>query len=159
MKKTEKIVAAIVLMALGIMFMILKNNFIGILMTIAGASLIILGIVDIVNRTIPPAVVKIVSGLLVIVCGWAVVEAVLYILSGILLVFGILMLYEKIKKRVRCATVWQTVIEYATAVICIAIGILLLFHQTSLVNFILLVCGLLTLLEGGVVLFLAFTED
>ena len=159
MKRTEKLISAFLLMTLGVMFMLLKDDFIGILMTVVGGALLVLGVVDIFQQSIPLAIVKLVSGLLVIVCGWAVVEAVLYILSGLLLTIGLLMLYDKLKRRVRCATVWLTALEYATAGICIGIGVLLLFHQTALMNVIFIVCGLLALIEGGILLFFAITEE
>ncbi len=159
MKKTEKIISAFLLMALGITFILLKDNFIGILMTVVGGSLIVFGVVDIVNRAFPFAVIKTVSGILLIVCGWAIVEAVLYILSGVLLIFGILLLYDKIKNQPRCSTVWQGILFYATPTVCIIIGTLLLFHRSTMVDFIFIVSGILIVAEGGVLLFNAFSEE
>ena len=159
MKKSEKIISAVLMMVLGIMFIILKDKFIGLLMTVLGISLIVLGVVDIVEKCIPPAVVKIVSGVLVIICGWVVVEAVLYILAGVLLVFGIWLLYYKIKNRIRGENFWRAVLEYATPAICIAIGILLLFHRGAVVNFIFIISGILTFIEGGLMLFNGITEE
>ncbi len=159
MKQSEKVITALLLMALGVMFIILKDNFIGILMTVVGASLIVLGIVDIIGGNYPQAIVKIVSGLLLVICGWVIVEAVLYVLSGILLIFGLLLLYDKIRNRICRSTLWQTVLEYATPVICIVIGVLLLFHRESFVNLVFIVSGILLALEGGVVLLSAFADE
>lgn len=159
MKKSEKIISAVLMMVLGIMFIILKDKFIGLLMTVAGISLIVLGVVDIVENSIPPAVIKIVSGILVILCGWVVVEAVLYILAGVLLVFGILLLYDEIKNKGGCDTLWQTLLQYAVPVICIAIGVLLLFHRGEMMEIVLIISGCLIFVEGGIVLFNALTEE
>lgn len=159
MKKSEKILAALFTMALGILFIVLKGSFISILMTVIGAGLILLGVVDLVNKLVPPAVIKIVSGVLVIVCGWVIVKAVLYLLAGVLLIFGILVLYDKLKNNVRGCNLWQTLIEYATPTICIAIGILLLFHSGAVVNFVFIASGCLAILEGGVMLLDALTND
>ncbi len=159
MKKSEKLITALVLMALGVLFIILKDNFIGILMTVAGVSLIVLGIVDVINGGLPQAIVKIVSGLLLIICGWAVVEAVLYILSGILLIFGMLWLYDKIKNGTSCSALWQTVLEYVMPSVCIAIGFLLLFHRSGAVGLILTLCGILAIIEGAILLIDAFMEE
>lgn len=139
-------------MIFGILLMVMQDNFIGLLMTIAGLALIVLGVVDIVQHFIPPAVVKIVSGVLVIVCGWALLEAVLYIVSALLLIAGILLLYDKIRKRVHCDVLWQTILEYALPSVCIVIGILLLFHQAVAVEIIFIISGLLTLIEGALLL-------
>ena len=159
MKKSEKIISAVLMMVLGIMFIILKDKFIGLLMTVAGISLIVLGVVDIVENSIPPAVIKIVSGILVILCGWVVVEAVLYILAGVLLVFGILLLYDEIKNQTGCDTLWQTLLQYAVPVICIAIGVVLLFHRGEMMDIVLIISGCLIFVEGGILLFNALIEE
>ena len=159
MKKSEKIIAAICTMVFGVMLCILKNNFIGILMTVAGVSLIVLGIADIVNRLVPPAVIKIVAGAFIIFCGWVVVEAVLYILAAAALIFGVLLLYDKIKHKICCSTPLLTALEYAIPALCIVIGILLLFHRGAAANLILILCGLLTVCAGGIFLFGALTEE
>ena len=146
-------------MVFGILLIIMQDNFIGILMTIAGICLIVLGVVDIFQRFIPPAVIKIVSGILIIVCGWVLVEAILYVIAALLLIAGILLLYDKIRKGVLCDTVWQTVLEYALPSVCIVIGALLLFHQAFAVEIIFIISGSLTLIEGGLLLIEAFKEE
>ena len=159
MKRSEKIITAILTMIFGILLITMQDNFIGILMTIGGICLIVLGAVDIFQRWIPPAVVKIVSGILIIVCGWILVEAVLYVVAALLLIVGILLLYDKIRKRVTCHTPWQTVLEYTMPCICILIGALLLFHQAFALEIIFIITGSLTLIEGGLLLIEAFEEE
>ena len=152
MKKSEKIVSAVLMMVLGIMFIILKDKFIGLLMTVAGISLIVLGATDLVENLVPPAVIKIISGILVILCGWVVVEAVLYILAGALLVLGILLLYDQIKNGESCERLWQTLLRYAVPILCIVIGTLFLFNQGNSVNWVFIVSGSVTVIEGGLLL-------
>ena len=159
MKKTERIIAAVLTMVVGILLIAMQDKFIGLLMSIAGACLIVLGVVDLCHRYVPPAVVKIVSGVLIIVCGWILVEAVLYIVSAMLLIAGILVLYDKIKKRVRCDTLFKTILEYALPAMFIAIGCLLLFHQAFALEIIFVVVGCLTLIEGSILLLEAFDEE
>ena len=159
MKKTEKIIAAVLTMVVGVLLIVLKDNFIGILMTVAGACLVALGIADICNKLIPTAVLKIAVGVLIAVCGWIVVEAVLYIVSAILLAAGIYLIYDRIKRRISCVTVWKFIYEYALSAVCIVIGALLLFHRGNAVNFIFIFSGILTVIEGGVLLAGVFTEN
>ena len=159
MKKSEKIIAAILTMAVGVLLIVLQNNFIGLLMTIAGVCLIVFGALDIFHREIPPAVVKIVTGVLIIVCGWALIEAVLYIVAALLLIAGILLLYDKIKKKVVCDTLLFTALEYAVPSLFILIGFLLLFHQAVAIEIIFVFSGILTLIEGGVLLANALLEE
>ena len=159
MKKTERIIAAVLTMVVGVLLIAMQDKFIGLLMSIAGACLIVLGVVDLCHRYVPPAVVKMVSGVLIIVCGWVLVEAVLYIVSAMLLIAGILVLYDKIKKRVRCDTVFKTVLEYVMPSMFILIGGVLLFHQAFALEIIFVITGILTLLDGGILLLEAFEEE
>lgn len=159
MKKTEKIIAAILTMAVGILLIAMQDKFIGLLMSIAGTCLIVLGVVDLFHRYVPPAVIKMVAGALIIICGWVLVEAVLYIVSAMLLIAGILLLYDKIKKRVRCDTMFKTVLEYALPSIFIVIGGVLLFHQAFAMEIIFVITGILTLFDGGILLLEAFEEE
>ena len=159
MKKTEKIIAAVCTVAFGVLLIVLKDNFIGILMTVAGLCLIALGIADFANRLIPPAIIKTVVGAFVIFCGWVVVEAVLYILAAALLIFGILLLYDKIKHKISCYSALGIVIEYALPALCIAVGILLLFHGGTASNFIFVLSGLLTVLIGAILMLDAISQE
>ena len=158
MKKSERIIAAVLIMLFGILLIAIKDNFIGILMTVGGVFLIALGVVDIVQSLIPPAVIKMVVGVLVIVCGWAAVHAVLYVVSALLLIAGILLLYDKIKNGVNGCTLVHTICEYAVPAVCILMGILLFFHSSKAVNVIFISVGILGVVEGGLVLFGAFNE-
>ena len=85
MKKSEKIIAACLMIAVGILLIVLKDDMISILMSIIGVGLIVLGIMDLVSRQIPTGVVKLVCGVFIIVCGWVIVKAVLYVLAAVLL--------------------------------------------------------------------------
>ena len=159
MRKTEKLISALLTIALGILLIVLKGGIISIMMTVLGVALIVFGVIDLVNRLIPPAVVKIVLGVVIVVCGWAIVTAVLYLLAACLIVAGILLLYEKIKSRVSCSTLWLTVCEYALPTILLLIGALLLFNQGNTVKWVFIISGIFTVLEGGLLLVSTLSED
>ena len=93
MKKTEKIISALLTIALGVLLIVLKGNVISILMTVLGLGLITFGVFDFFHNLVPPAVIKTVIGAIVILCGWVIVEAVLYVLAAALFIVGILLLY------------------------------------------------------------------
>lgn len=159
MKKTEKIISALLTIALGVLLITLRGKFISILMTVFGLGLIAFAVLDLCNRLVPPAVIKAVIGVVVILCGWTIIEAVLYILAAILLVAGILLLYEKIKNRTRCNALWQTVCQYAVPALFIVIGLLFLFNQGNTVQWVFIVSGIFTIAEGGFLLANAIVED
>lgn len=159
MKKTEKIIAAVSAIALGVLLIVLQGQIISILMTVLGVVLIALGVMDLINKLIPPAVVKLVAGLLVVVCGWVIVSAVLYVVAAGLIIAGILLLYEKIKCHVQCTMLWQTICQYAKPAVFLIIGLLLLFHQGETVSWVFVVSGICTVLEGGLLLVDAIIDD
>lgn len=152
MTKTQKILSAVFTLLLGVMLIILRSEVISIAMTVLGVGCIALGFFDLIQKLIPPAVIKLVVGVIIIICGWVIVSAVLYILAGLLLIVGVLFLYEKIKNRVRCQTWYYTLCEYAVPILCIIIGTLLLFNQGNTVNWVFVVSGSVTVLEGALLL-------
>lgn len=159
MKRTEKIFSALLTIALGVLLIVLQGDVISILMTVLGIGLLSFGIMDIYNKLVPPAVVKFVVGVVVILCGWVIVEAVLYVVASLLLIAGILLLYEKIKNKIVCNVVWQTICEYAAPAICIVIGGLLLFNQGNTVSWVFIFSGSFTVIEGGLLFVNAVVGD
>lgn len=159
MKKTEKIIAAVCTVAFGVLLIVLKDNFIGILMTVAGLCLIALGVADFVNRLAALAIIKIIAGAFVIFCGWVVVEAVLYILAAALIVFGILLLYYKIKHKSPCVHIFEILLDYVLPSLCIAVGILLLFHDGIAADFIFVLSGILIILIGAILMLDAIADE
>ncbi len=152
MTKTEKLILALGVMVLGILFILLQDKFIGILMTAVGVCLIALGVADLFKGQIAQAVIKLVSGVLLVVCGWTLVEGVLYILSAGLLIFGILALYDKIKNGCLRETIWDILLAFALPALAVAIGLLLLFQALIDVGVLLILSGVLLLVAGGIIL-------
>ena len=159
MKRSEKIIAAVLTMIIGVLLMVLKGKFIGVVAVVAGVSLIVLGLVDLFGDGVAPAVVKMVVGLMIIICGFAVIRAVVYVVSAVLLIAGILLLYDKLKNGTRCIEMPKKICEIALPSVCILIGVLLLFHNVKMMNMLLMLCGVLSLLAGGLILFNALGED
>ncbi|MBO5240100.1 MAG: DUF308 domain-containing protein [Clostridia bacterium] len=159
MKRTEKIVLALLTISFGVLLIVLKGGIISILMTVLGVGLIAFGLVDLLNRTFPPAVIKTVIGAIVILCGWVIVKAVLYVLAAALLIVGILLLYEKIKSKTVCPALWQTICEYAVPVVFLLIGLCLLFNQGNTVEWVFILSGSFTIVEGGLLLVNGLYQD
>lgn len=159
MKKTEKIVTALVTIAVGMLLIFLRGDLIKIVMTVLGLGLIALGVIHLFEKQIPLAVIKLAGGVLIIVCGLTVVGIVLYILAVALVVCGILLLYEKIKSRSCQKNTFSHLSQYVTAIFFIVVGLLLFFNQSNTVEWIFIVSGVLTIGEGGVLLFSALIDD
>ncbi|MBE5745465.1 MAG: hypothetical protein E7355_04960 [Clostridiales bacterium] len=159
MKKTEKIVFAALMVALGVLLIAFQESVVKIAVSAIGILLIALGVIDAINRSFPSAIVKAISGVVVILFGVFAVRAVLYLLAGVLLIAGILILYEGIKSRDYCVSVLQKVVTYLLPVVCILIGILLLFNGGGSVTWVFVVGGILVVVEGGLLLVDALVGD
>ena len=159
MKKTEKIITALLTIALGVLLIVLRGKLVSILMTVLGVGLIAFGVMDLFDRLFPPAVIKLVVGLVVILCGWVIVGAVLYVVAALLIIAGILLLYEKIRSKDTCSSLFYTLCEYAIPAVFLVIGTLFLFNQGNTVSWVFLLGGAFTIVEGGLLLVGAFSSD
>ena len=159
MKKSEKIIAALATIAIGILVIILRGGLIKIVTSVLGVGLIVYGILDLIHHKVPPAIVKLVAGVIVLVCGLAVVEIVLYLIAAFLLIVGILSFYDKYKEKRGCKNWKEALYVYTMPALCLIMGILLLFNQGATVDWIFVVCGILSVIEGGMWLINALAND
>ena len=159
MKKTDKIITALLTIALGVLLIVLRGKIVSILMTVLGFALVSFGVMDLFSRLFPPAVIKIVIGFVIVLCGWVIVEAVLYVVSALLIIAGVLLLYEKIRFRKICATLLVTLCEYAVPAVLLVIGTLLLFNNGGMAKWVYYFSGTFTVLAGGLLLVGAFFND
>lgn len=159
MKISEKWIAAILTILIGVLFIVMKSGVIGVAMTVLGAVLIVLGLLDLLQKEIPPAVVKIVIGALIILFGWTITSAVLYIVAALALIYGVLLLYQLVKSRKKGSCLLDTLLGYAVPVLFIVIGLLLFFNQGGTLNWVFIVAGIFTVIEGGLMLIDAINKD
>lgn len=146
--KNSKLIEAVITILLGVLCITLKGQIISIALTILGVVLIVLGILDIVNSVLNMGIIKIVVGAVVIVFGWAFVTVALYVIGVLLILYGLLALVNKIKARVHYTNVVSTVISYSVQVVSIIIGLFLLFNQGGTVNWVFIVAGIFSIIEG-----------
>lgn len=158
MKISEKWIASILTILLGVMFIVMKSGVIGITMTVLGTVLIVLGLIDLLQREIPTAVVKLVIGVLIIVFGWTIASAVIYIVAALVLIYGILLLYQLLKMRKKGSCLLDTLLGYAVPVLFIVIGLLLFFNQGGTLDWVFIVAGVFTVIDGGLMLIEAINK-
>lgn len=159
MSRSDKIITAVLTIILGLLFIILKGEIIGITMTVLGVGLIISAVIDAVHRLYTVAIVKAVVGILIIIFGWVLVSAVLYIFAALLLIYGIVILCYMVKCRFRGFTKTDTVLKYLEPSLCIVIAVFLLFNQGGTINWIFIVVGIALILEGIIAFVNSFTKS
>ena len=157
-KKSDKLVYAILTIVLGILFIVFKNDIIGIAMTILGVALIISAILDLVHKQIAPCVIKAVVGVVIIVFGWTLMSAALYVMAALVLIYGILLLYQTIKNYKEIPEISDKVLSFVKPILLTAIGICLLFNQGGTIAWVFILSGVFFIVEGIISLIQYFKE-
>lgn len=141
---TSNIFNCIVYAVIGVLLVILKGGSLNILMTVAGALLIVLGVIDIIGKDLVKGVIQAGIGLAIIVCGWLIVDLVLLVFGILLIVKGVLDLLKVLKKGL---------MAMLPALVTIVIGVLLVVAKFALVDTICLIVGIIFIINAVLMLF------
>ena len=155
---SDKLIEGALTILLGILFLILQGEVIKVAMTILGAVLIVMAVLDLLDHQTFPAIVKAVFGVVVLIFGLALTTAALYVLAAVLLIWGIYELYAKLKIHLKGNSVGLTVMLYIAPILNIVLGLLLLFNQSGTVAWIFIVVGVLLIIDGVMLLCDAFSK-
>ncbi len=149
MRKTEKLIASIVAIALGILLIILKGATVQLITSIFAVLLLVLGIMDFVAGEGQVATLKCVGGIFILAFSWLILSAVLYALAAVLLVASVWWVYELWKTSCVRSFGYHFLLMYARPFFLALIGVFLLFHQAEGREWVFMVAGGLTVLEGA----------
>ena len=130
---------------IGLFLVITKAGSLSILMTVIGALFIIVGVLDIVNKgDLTKAIVELVIGVAIIVCGWLIVDIVLLVFGIFLIIRGAIDVINNYKSGIGALL---------SPIVCIVIGILLVIAKWALMDTMCLVAGIIFLINAVLVLF------
>ncbi len=149
MRKTEKLIASIVAIALGILLIILKGTTVQLITSIFAVLLLVLGIMDFVAGEGQIATLKCVAGIFILAFSWLILSTVLYILAAMLLVASVWWVYELWKTSCVRSFGYHFLLLYARPLFLAMIGAFLLFHQGEGREWVFIVAGVLTIFEGA----------
>lgn len=147
MKVSSKIYSAIISIAVGLMFIILKDDIIGIALTLVGIGAVIMAIVDFVNRQIQSGVIKAIIGVAVLVLGWVFVDIAIYIIAGALIALGISQIITAVRLSA-FGNILQKVFMFIKPVATLVAGLCLFFNKGGTMDWIFILSGVLILVEG-----------
>ena len=142
------ILNAVLTILMGVLFIILKESVIKYALTVFGAVLVVLAVVDLIDHIIPAAIIKAVIGVLAIVFGWTLFSAALYILAALLIIYGLVQIYELARTHVKANRAGYTILIYAIPVASVAAGLCLLFNLSGTVAWAFILTGVLLIIEG-----------
>lgn len=159
MKSSEKAVCGVLTVLFGLLFIILQGDVVSVAMTMLGAALVVWGVLDLFERRLEAALIKIIAGAVIVLFGWLIVGAVLYILAAALLVLGAWLLYVRLKNRACCSTPVELALWCAPAVVCMLVAFVLFFNRGGAVAWVFVVSGVFIVAEGGLLLYEAFRKS
>lgn len=148
--KTSYLVSAVVKLALGILFVVLKAEVVGICITLLGVALLVMGIMDLVHNDIPGGIVKIVLAAAVTLIGWLLLEVALIVLGVVILVNSVLDIIKIIvtavqNKGMNILSVVLGLIEPALALIA---AIFLITSRGTAIEWTVIVAGVVLIING-----------
>ena len=147
-KNQNKLITAAILIVIGVLFLALKGGVISIAMTVFGALLIIQAVLSALEKDYTTTIIKGAMGIGVIIFGWAFVKIALYILAGVLLVYGVLQLIDAIKALPTLKNTTAKVVEFIQPAVFIVIAVSLLFNQGGTVSFAFILAGIFLIVQG-----------
>lgn len=145
---SNALLMAIVMIALGILFIVMKGRVLSIAMTVLGIALIIVAVIDLINKQWVPCIIKAILGIAVIVFGWSFVKIARYVLAGVLLIYGVLQIVEAFKGFKKKASFLSKLFSLLEALVIVAIAVMLILE----VNLLWILGGIFFIVEGGLAL-------
>lgn len=151
-KSSEKLAYAIAAIVIGVLLIVFKADIIGITMTVFGVCLIALAVIDFIHSDVIPGVIKAVAGVVIIVFGWTLVSAALYIMAALLLIFGIAEMYLTFKNKSAYLDRSAFILRIAECAVYVLIGLCLMFNQGGTIAWVFILSGVFLIVNGVIAL-------
>lgn len=146
--RKNDVLLSLALLATGIMFLAFRGEFIGIVMTVIGASLIVFGIINIFYGDLYQAIAEAVVGAFIIVFGWLLVSVAFYVIAVALIFYGIVKIRLAFTLISAKATLFLITVPFVCGILNIVLGFLLFFNQGGTIDWIFIVSGIGLIIEG-----------
>ena len=149
MKKTSLLISALMTIILGVLFLILKDQVIGIGLTIFGIVLIITAILELIKKNWGSGIIKAILGIAVLMIGWLLLDIALLVIGIVLLVYGILELIKRIVAIVKKQNgkLWATIVGFISPIVCIIAAVALI--SGNFLGWAIIVAGVLLIINGA----------
>lgn len=159
MKKTSQLISALMTLAIGILFVILKAQVVGICITVLGVALIVTAVLDLIKKSIVSGIVKALLAAAVLIIGWLLLDLALVILGIVLLVYGVLEIFKTIVAAVKDKNIGALgiVLGLIEPIICVVASVFLITNTGSAIAWTVIVAGILLIIDGALGVIRALT--
>ena len=130
--------------------MSIRSFHISIATTIIGATIIVLGIINLCGKNECEGIAEIVVGAFIIAFGWLLVTVAIYLLAVALIVYGAFKVFFAYTFICGGAKGTTSFLPLLSGLVNIALGILLFFDMGGTVDWIFIVSGAVLIAEGAV---------
>ena len=142
---TSNILTCLVYAVIGVLLCIFKGGSLNILMTVVGALLVVLGLVDLIkNKQVGKGIIEALLGVAIIVCGWLVTGLVLLILGIVLIVKGVMEIVKNHK---------AGFVANLSSIMLLVIGVLLVISKWALLDVMCIIAGVIFIINAVLALF------
>ena len=154
MTKASQFVSAIMTLVLGILFLILKGEVVGIALTVFGIVLIVTAVLELIRKNIVSGIIKAVLGIAVLTIGWVLLDIALLVIGIVLVVFGVLEFIKRIVAIVKKQNgkLLATVLGFISPVFSVGAGAFLITSSGEAVTWAIIVGGVLLIIDGLIAL-------
>lgn len=148
MNRQNALLSGLISIILGVLFIIFKAEILNWMMIGLGVLLIVMGVLDIANKNLIPGIVLLIVGILTIILSSTIIWLLLYILGVLLMVLGIVLFVQLFNTKRKYRSGLLNFISFLVPVFYILIGICLCFNQTSFINTVYIIVGVLLIVQG-----------
>ena len=149
MTRPSQLVSSLMTLILGILFVILKGEIVGIALTVFGVVLIVTAVLELIRKNIISGIIKAILGILVLTIGWLLIDIALKVIGIVLIVFGVLELIKRIvalfKKKNKLLA---TILGFISPVFSVVAGFFLFTSSGEAVGWAVIVGGVLLIING-----------
>lgn len=148
MKKNNRVVAGAFAIALGVLFIAAQNKVIQITLSVIGVALLIMAIIDFVEKEFFKASFLAVAGVSVIVFGWVFIDLALYLIAAFLLLVGIMQIILMFRIKALGFSPFNRALAFVKPVATVIAGACLLFNKNGTLDWLFIIAGVLITIEG-----------
>ena len=159
MKKSERILSALVTMMLGVLLVVWQSDIINVLMSVLGISLAVLAVLDFVCGKIKLAMLKLVGGILCVAFGWLLISVVSYVLATSCILFALYLTIDFFRRGNRLACNLFSVSLCLKPVLLVLMGVFLFLNNGGEAGWAFVLTGVFTAILGGTLLLDVFACD
>ena len=160
MTRSSQFVSALMTLILGVLFVILKGEVVGIALTVFGVVLLISAVLELIKLKIASGIIKAILGIAVLIFGWVLIDIALLVIGIVLIVFGVLELVKRIVAvfKKNNTKLLAKILGFISPVFSIVAGYFLITSSGETVAWAIILGGVLLIINGALALIEAISS-